>query len=463
MVRIAIVEPRSAGHHLIDRAAELGHEVIVLTAGWGERSIPRVHAASAARVELVDTNDDQAALAVLRALHRQRPLAAVVPGFEHYVPLAAAAAADLGLPGLTAGTAVALRHKHVMRDTLRGRGIDQPRHALVTDESQLTAATASVGFPCVVKPVDQSGSLNVRRADTPAQAAEAFRRIHDYGTGYLDRAGLPLVLVEEYVVGPEFSVEGYVADGDVAVLGITEKQLGPEPWFVEVGHMLPARLDPQTARSVERYVIGVVRALGLELGPFHAELRLSERGPLLMEVAARLPGDRIPDLLRLATGVDLYEITLRAHLGLDCTPRRTGGAGHAGIRFFLRPELTGYRSMEVAPGLRADPRLREIGALVAPGTRIPEQGSSSSRLGFALAAAPSYRATAEALDAAEEGVRFEPSGPARHPAHRPAQAHAHRPAETTARVPVPALVPAPVPVPVPAPSFERSPLWDGMS
>ncbi|MFD9125805.1 ATP-grasp domain-containing protein [Kitasatospora sp. NPDC059571] len=409
MVRIAIVEPRSAGHRLIDRAAELGHEVVVVSAGHGERRVPDVHLAHAALVETVDTNDDAATLARLHALHAAAPLAAVVPGFEHYVPLAAAAAAALALPGLSAGTAVALRHKHVMREVLRAHGIDQPAHVLVEDEALLDAALAAVGLPCVVKPVDQSGSLNVCKAATPAEARAAFRRIRDYGAGYLDRAGLPLVLVEEYVDGPEFSVEGYAEGGRATVLGVTEKQLGPEPWFVEVGHLLPARLDAAATAAVERYTRRVVEALGLELGPFHAELRMSARGPLLMEVAARLPGDRIPDLLRLATGTDLYEIALRCHLGLPAAPRPpSGGTGHAGIRFLLRPDLDRYRAMVVDPGLRADPRIREIGALVEPGAPIPPGGSSSSRLGYVLAAGPGPDDTAQALDAAERGVCFTP-------------------------------------------------------
>lgn len=316
MVRIAVIEPRSAGYGLIDRGRELGHDMVVFTAGHGERRVPDEHLAHASRVEVIDTNDDRLVRRRLRELHSRRPFAAVLPGFEHYVPLAADAAADLGLPGLPAATAAALRMKHLMRERLAASGIDQPRHVLLTDEAELAGAIAEVGLPCVLKPVDQSGSLNVRKARTMAEAADAFRRINGYGAGYLDRTSLPLVLVEEYVVGPEFSVEGYAADDEVVVLGITEKLLGPEPYFVEVGHMVPAPLDADTARTVEAYTVGVVRALGLRLGPFHAELRLSARGPLLMEVAARLPGDRIPDLLRLATGADLYETTLRCFLGV---------------------------------------------------------------------------------------------------------------------------------------------------
>lgn len=409
-MRVAIIEPRSAGYRLIDRAHELGYQVVVLTANRGQRQIPSAHLALADHVDIMDTNDDAACLQRLRALHRQHPFTAVLPGFEHYVELAAAASAELGLRGLSTTTALALRRKHVMRDVVRAHGIAQPRYVLVTDEADLDEATAQVGLPCVIKPVDQSGSLNVRKVATRAEVVTAFRNIHDYGTGYLDRAGLPLALIEEYVDGDEFSVEGYVEDTAVVILGITEKLLGPEPWFVEVGHMVPARLEPAAARAVERYAVEVIQALGVELGPFHAELRLTARGPMLMEVAARLPGDRIPDLLRLATGADLYEITLKSYLGLPCaTGTPVAGTGHAGIRFFLQPEISAYQTMRISPELHVDSRLREIGALIQPGQPVPAQGSSSSRLGYALAATLSHRATAEALDAAVRGVLFVPA------------------------------------------------------
>jgi hypothetical protein len=181
--------------------------------------------------------------------------------------------------------------------------------------------------------------------------------------------------------------------------------------------MVPAPLDAAAERTVVAYVVRVVRALGLGLGPFHAELRLSARGPLLMEVAARLPGDRIPDLLRLATGADLYEATLRCYLGLEpVTGRGAPGTGRAarraGIRFFLRPGLSGYTAMTVAPHVTADPRIREVGALIAPGQPVPAATSSAGRLGYTIAVGPDYRTTADALNAAEHGVRFEHSAPA---------------------------------------------------
>src|SRR5207249_7492479 len=104
------------------------------------------------------------------------------------------------------------------------------------------------------------------------------------------------VLIEEYVEGPEYSVEGFMDGGSVRVACITSKFLGPEPHFVEAGHVVPGSISEPERRRVVAYVGRVVAALRLDRGPFHAELRCTPHGPLLIEIAARLGGDRIPDL-----------------------------------------------------------------------------------------------------------------------------------------------------------------------
>ncbi|MFG2598856.1 ATP-grasp domain-containing protein [Streptomyces sp. NPDC048462] len=402
MSTVLIIEPRSSGRELVTRAHELGHTVIVLSSATG----PGQDQGKADRVITADTLDRAAVLDLIRALHAESPLDAVLPGFEHYVSLAAHASAALGLPGIAPDGVEPLRHKHRMRRALDAAGLDQPRYRIVSGARSAAAAYAELGPVCVVKPVDQSGSLDVRRVGSGEEAVGAFRKALRSGRGNGSR-GLGLVLVEEYVQGPEYSVEGYVEDGRVHVLAITEKILGAEPHFVEVGHIVPARLEARTARRISSYIVRVLEAVALGIGPFHAELRMSARGPLLMEVAARLPGDRIPDLLRLACGHDLYEIMLRCYLGLpNPAPARRRTGARAGIRYFLRPGLDTYREFRVDPVIESDPRVREIGVLLPPGSALPDPGSSAGRLGYVLAAGASYRETAGVLRRAERAVTF---------------------------------------------------------
>jgi biotin carboxylase len=407
MSRVVIIEPRSSGCWLIDKAAERGDEAIVLTAGHGGRRVPDVHLDHADYVELVDTNDDDAVLAAVRRLHDAEPVHAVVPGFEHYVPLAARVAAALGLPGLDPQAALRLRHKHLMRAALATAGVDQPAWAVVADERDLVDALQRTELPCVVKPVDLSGSLHVRKSATLEEASAALHAARGRRDPDLDWRSLPLVLVEEFVAGPEYSVEGFVQDGRVHVLSITKKLLADEPFFVEIGHIVPGDLSRADSRPVELYVRRVAGALGLSLGVFHAEVRLSSRGPLLIEIAARMGGDNIPQLLELSRGVDLYDITLRCHLGLPVTaePRSSNGT-RAGVRYFLRPRLDRYTDVWFADGVRADPRVRDLQMLIPPGAQLPRPGSSRARLGYAVVTGASYEAVRSLLDDVDRGTTF---------------------------------------------------------
>jgi len=406
VARIALVEPRSSGHLLIDTAADLGHEVVVLTANRGGRRIPPRHLARADRVVTIDTNDDDQVVAITQQLHTDQPFDAVVPGFEHYVPLAARLASVLGLRGLHMHAAMQVRHKHRMREGLSSAGVAQPAWALAADEGELSRAVDRVGLPCVVKPVDLSGSLHVRKAATAREARDAFLGMRGRSDPELDRVSLPLALVEEYVAGPEYSVEGFVADGTMRVLTVTEKLLGAEPFFVEVGHIVPGDLPAAQQGAIEAYIGRVVRALGLSVGPFHAEVRLSDRGPLLIEIAARLGGDQIPQLVLLAHGVDLHQATLHCYLGQPLTGALPAAARTAGVRFFLRPQLHRYTEMVLVGHLRADRRIREVAMLVPPGTDVPAPESSRGRLGYAVVTGASQHDVRTLLDDVDRQMCF---------------------------------------------------------
>jgi biotin carboxylase len=405
MARVAIVEPRSSGWLLIDRAAALGHEVAVLTAGAGGRLVPAKHLRHAHHVETVDTNDGTAVLDAMERLHSKEPLDAVLPGFEYYVPVAAAAAQALGLPGLPVATARRLLSKHLMREALASAGVPQPRYSLAADEAGLARAAREVGLPCVVKPVAQCGSLHVRKASTLAQARQAFAAARQ-GDPELGRPGCDQVLVEEYVAGPEVSVDGFVQDGTCHVLSVTAKLLGPEPSFVETGHVVPSGLDSGTQDRFAAYTAQVVAALGLPMGPFHAEARLSGRGPLLIELAGRLPGDHIPRLIALARGADLWEVMLRAYLGQRSQASFPRLRGYAGIRYFLRPGLRRYSRAVTDADLREHPGIVELAMLHPPRAPLPPAESSRGRLGYVIATGGSYSGVVTLLEAADRATVF---------------------------------------------------------
>ncbi|MEU9304492.1 ATP-grasp domain-containing protein [Streptomyces sp. NPDC048269] len=392
--RVLVVEPASSGGAtLIGVAAEMGLRVVVATADSGDRRLSDAVRAAADSVLTVETNDQAALEAAVLELHRAEPFEAVLPGSDIYVTATARVAAALDLPGLPVATVDRVRDKSVMRAAVAEAGLRTPRFAQATTDAELRAAAERVGFPCVLKPVACSGSIHVSRADDLDQLTAAFQRLVTDPEPDMGKLHEHRVLVEEYVQGPEFSADGYVLEsGEVTVVALSRTLLGPEPDFVELGHLTPALVDDTTLKSVEAYVGDVVRAVGITSGPFHCELRLAADGPVLIEIGARLPGDRIVELLRLVTGVSLPRVAVATALGVGLEAAGAFArpqAESAGIRFFSAAGRSSYQELTGWPELEALPEVTETAVYFAPGETIPGVEDCRSRLGHALFTADS--------------------------------------------------------------------------
>ncbi|WP_045296134.1 MULTISPECIES: ATP-grasp domain-containing protein [Streptomyces] len=392
--RVLVVEPASSGGAtLIGVATEMGLRVVVATADSGDRRLSAAVRAAADSVLTVETNDQAALEAAVLELHRAEPFEAVLPGSDIYVTATARVAAALDLPGLPVATVDRVRDKSVMRAAVAEAGLRTPRFAQATTDAELRTAAEQVGFPCVLKPVACSGSIHVSRADDLDQLTAAFQRLVTDPEPDMGKLHEHRVLVEEYVQGPEFSADGYVLEsGEVTVVALSRTLLGPEPDFVELGHLTPALVDDATLKNVEAYVGDVVRAVGITSGPFHCELRLTADGPVLIEIGARLPGDRIVELLRLVTGVSLPRVAVATALGVGLEAAGAFArpqAESAGIRFFSAAGRSSYRELTGWPELEALPEVTETAVYFAPGETIPGVEDCRSRLGHALFTADS--------------------------------------------------------------------------
>ncbi|MGP9022616.1 ATP-grasp domain-containing protein [Streptomyces sp. BR1] len=395
-----MVEPASSGGAtLIGVAAEMGLRVVVASADSGDRRLSDAVRGAAESVLTVETNDQSVLEAAVLALHQQEPFEAVLPGSDIYVSATARVAAALGLPGLPVESVDRVRDKSVMRAAVAEAGLRTPRFAQATTDDELRTAAEHVGFPCVMKPVACSGSIHVSRADGTEQLAAAFHRLVTDPVPDMGQLHEHRVLVEEYVQGPEFSADGYVLDsGEVKVVALTRTLLGPEPDFMEMGHLTPALVDDETLAAVEVYVGDVVRAVGVTGGPFHCELRIAADGPVLIEIGARLPGDRIVELLRLVTGVSLPKVAIAAGLGIgfeEAGVFTEPEAKSAGIRFFAAEGRSSYRELTGWQEMAALPEVAETSVYFAPGETIPGVEDCRSRLGHALFTADSPQGALE--------------------------------------------------------------------
>uniref|UniRef100_A0AAU3GRY4 ATP-grasp domain-containing protein n=1 Tax=Streptomyces sp. NBC_01401 TaxID=2903854 RepID=A0AAU3GRY4_9ACTN len=308
-----------------------------------------------------------------------------------------------------------LADKHAMRELLAERGLSPVSFAVAATRDEVPDAVRRTGFPTVVKPTALAGSRGVFLWQEPADQEPWTRLVEEYGYE-------GPFLVEEYLRGPEYSVETLSRDGRHQVVGITEKLLGPPPLFVEVGHVHPAPLPQDRKRAVEELTTDLLTACGYRFGPAHTEVIWTERGPRIVESQARLGGDRIPRLVQLATGLDMEQAIFAALAG---TPAELSApTATAIVRFFTFPP--GH--VDATHGPDAVGRLDHVDELtlrLSQGDTVPEVRDSKSRHGHVIVSAASpeeaHTRCAEVLASIEvvvDGVAVTPADAGRSEALR---------------------------------------------
>jgi len=236
----------------------------------------------------------------------ERP-AAIVPGMEHATAFAARLAERYGLPTATLGAAELMRDKARLRRVTAAAGVPNPVSRSVEGPAEVVALLRELGAPVIVKPSNRAGSAGVTRVDSPEQATAAFGFALTGGESEPQRewGDGGEVLVEEYLAGPEFSVEMLVEDGRPVLGNITAKTLFDGPRPIERGHVLP-HSGPE-AEEMLALTGRVVAATGFAAGIVHCEWIVTDRGSVLVECAGRIPGDGITALLGIGWGVDWVE------------------------------------------------------------------------------------------------------------------------------------------------------------
>lgn len=330
------------------------------------------------------------------------PLAprAVVTYREAYVLLTAQVSRELGLPGNDPSAVERVRNKDVLRRLLAAHGRPQPTVHVVTSVDEAVARADFGASPrWVVKPRDGSGSEGVA-----AVADAAALRAAAHGL-----EGRPF-LVEEFVDGPEFSVEGVFLGGDPHVLAVTAKRVNPA--FVELGHRMPAGLAPDAEAAARSAVEDALRLSGLSHGIFHVELWWSAGRVVLGEVHVRPGGDYL-HLLLAATrpGLELYGLLVDDVLGVRARPADVPEQRrHAGIDYLELPpgrvgRVDGWSQVLGLPGLL----VADLG--VRPGDLVRPVTDSGGRHGCVAVAADAADAVEALLAAARDAVRVSVVGP----------------------------------------------------
>ncbi|GAA4612591.1 ATP-grasp domain-containing protein [Actinoallomurus liliacearum] len=391
-MHVLLVGPASSGQLYPQAARRLGMRVTVITTGRDVYALPDDVREFIDDIRFVGTLSAAELRATSRQVHRERPVHAVVAGDEFTVPATATIAADLGVDGIDPADAQVVRDKSAMRARLHAAGVRAPAFVVASSPAEAADAGETVGFPCVIKPSGMVGTIGVRRADSREDLIDGYRRIADETLPVAGRLPDSTVVVEQYLRGQEFSAEGYVRQGQATILAITEKCLGPEPYFQQQGHIVRPAQDVPGHEAVADHLEQVTKALGLTTGAFHAEYRVTDEGPTLIEIGARMAGDHIAEMVETVTGLSLAQASLAAAAGVPCPAPATPAAAVAGIHFVTEPRLagrshTGLRGWEEALRL---PGVHDARIAIPAGRPIPDRQDMRSRIGHLMFTAATY-------------------------------------------------------------------------
>ncbi|MFC8368113.1 ATP-grasp domain-containing protein [Streptomyces sp. NPDC057239] len=391
---------------LLPRAIrEGGHEFTFLTRDLHHylRSAPEgtAHPLLGARnVITADTNDTETLLPQVERLHSVLGFDGVITSCDYYLPVVARTAARLGLPGPAPEAVGNACRKDATRRVLADAGVPGPRFAVHEEWAGLARSAREIGYPLVVKPVDLCAGMYVRRVDDEEQLAAAVKALGEFPVNARGQRRAPVVLLEELLDGPEVSVETVSHAGAVHVIGVTDKSVGGAPAFIETGHMFPAALSSADAEAAEQTALGALKALGLTDGVVaHTEIKLTSAGPRVVEVNPRPAGNRITELIRHVTGLDLAAAFVDVSLGRAPDLRRTDTGLRSAAIGFLVPGATGTLEALDGSRVRTAPDVLEV-QLAEPGRQVKAAGSNNEYLGHVMAGDPAgtgARARVEAL------------------------------------------------------------------
>ncbi|MDR1108381.1 MAG: ATP-grasp domain-containing protein [Spirochaetaceae bacterium] len=362
-------------------------------------------ASLADRFACIDLKDIEGITAFGRLLQAEGGLSGIMTAGTDFSASVAYAAEQLGLPGIPYEAALNASDKERMRRCFKAARLPSPAFTVLRQNPAPDFALP-FGYPVVVKPVDNMGGRGCRRVDSPAGLEVAVRDSLKFS-----RSGR--VIVEEYMNGPEFSLDAVVYQGEVILCGFADRHIYFPPYFIEMGHTMPSVLDESSRAQVLEVFIAGIRALGITLGAAKGDLKLSSPGPMIGEIAARLSGGYMSGwTYPYASGVEPTRGAILAALGKKPeipVPCRTWTSAE---RAFI--SIPGkIRSILNLDNAKSAEGVTDLFLRVQTGDRVRFPENNVSKCGNVISAAPSRESAVAAAEGAARTVAIRLEAPDR--------------------------------------------------
>ena len=374
----------------IRKAKELGYYVGV--ADYNPNAIGIAEADEYFNVSTIDVDG------VVKVAQKFNPCGIMTLATDMPMRAVAKACEVCGLPGISFDTAIKATDKGEMIKAFEAAGVEHPWYYIVPSQPELETVIDKITYPCIMKPTDNAGSRGVVLCNSREELEDEYEYSHHESRG-------GAVIIEEYLQGPEFSIEVMVVDGEPHILQINDKLTTGAPHFVELGHSQPTRQNVENQAKIKDLAIRACKAVGINVGPAHVEMILTKDGPKMVELGARMGGDCITThLVPLSTGIDMVGCMIKLACGekINIKPKFNKGSA---IRYFDAHDGV-IKSIEGIEEAKKIPGVQEISVVHGVGEAVGKIGSSTDRIGFVIAQAETAEEAISYCNVAIKKVEF---------------------------------------------------------
>jgi len=370
-------------------AREMGLEVVAVDADDSAVNIPL-----ADRFVKVDLKDREGVEALARSLVNDGGLGGIMTAGTDFSSTVAWVAEKLALSGIGFEAALDASDKGRMRERFKAALLPSPDF-VVFDKPLSSGISLPFPFPAVVKPVDNMGARGCRRVDSAEELAAAVKNAFRFSR-------LSQVIVEEYMEGPELSVDALVYQGEVTICGLAERHICFPPYFIEMGHTMPASIDPDIMSLLLETFRKGIHALGITNGAAKGDIKFTAKGPMIGEIAARLSGGYMSGwTYPYSSGVLPTKGAIQIALGQKPRGLKPLWNWTSAERAFISipGKIHSIQGLEMA---KTSPWVKDVFSLVKPGSEVIFPENNVTKCGNVISAA---RNREDAVLSAESAVR----------------------------------------------------------
>lgn len=312
---VLLVEPLFYGVYIIKEAKKMGCFTVAIVSS-PENLIEFGYQDYYDDYIIADTKNGESIYQAILSSKYKNDFEALIPATD-YVTVATARASELlTVRGTPYCAALCARNKDKAKEVFLQKNIPTARYYKVSNIEEALFAIEQISYPVVLKPSNACGSQNVFFINDDNDLVKSFEKINKFDVSYLDYKINKEYLIEEFLVGPEFSVEIFIKNRQVVFAEVTEKITTATPYFVELFHIFPGSIMSDKYQEIIEIAHKAVLAIGFIDGPTHVEVKYTNDGPKIIEINGRPGGDNITsDLIYNSYGINIFKEMVHLYLG----------------------------------------------------------------------------------------------------------------------------------------------------